>query len=64
MKRIVFLNGAMILDRNIRNLKHIIKQLERCSYYWDAYHNYFTPKLQEDILKNLDMSDATTLNIL
>jgi ATP-dependent DNA helicase RecQ len=41
-----------------RNLKHIIKQLGNIPII--GLTATATPKVQEDILKNLDMSDATT----
>ena len=41
-----------------RNLKHIIKQLGEVPII--GLTATATPKVQEDILKNLDMSDATT----
>ncbi|TDE28020.1 MULTISPECIES: DNA helicase RecQ [Flavobacterium] len=41
-----------------RNLKHIIKQLGDVAII--GLTATATPKVQEDILKNLDMSDATT----
>ena len=41
-----------------RNLKHIIKQLGNVPII--GLTATATPKVQEDILKNLDMSDATT----
>jgi ATP-dependent DNA helicase RecQ len=51
MKRIVFQNGTHDFRPEYRNLKHIIKQLGDVPIIGLPLQ----PKVQEDILKNLDM---------
>jgi len=58
MKRIVFQNGDTYFRPEYRNLRNIVRQLGDVPMI--GLTATATPKVQEDILKNLDMPDANT----